>query len=114
MSHLKENSFSNKIGYIETEYFGGSGTQSAILYSKGEIVDSPKLTNTIWDDKNFKYIDQPLGEKAINSILIGLGLQKRRDIDPFDILELGKYRSNEKLIKSLHTKQYYEKTQTNF
>ncbi|MTI29281.1 hypothetical protein [Xanthovirga aplysinae] len=98
---LKENSYIDKIGYIEIKYFGGIGVQSAILYSKGNIVSGPTSTKTYWDEKNYKYIDEPPAERAINSILLEFGMNKRNDIDLFDLLGLGKFRSNEKIIKSL-------------
>ncbi len=97
---LKQNSYKEKIAYIETEYFGGTGVQAAVSYSKGNVFDGPKLTRTSWDYKKCEYIDEPIEERAINSILSGLGLEKRNDIDSFDNLGLGNFRSNEKILRT--------------
>lgn len=95
---LKEASRSGKVGYIETDYFGGSGIQSAIAYEGGEVLKGPQLTRTAWDDKRMEYVDIPEGERAINDMLHSLGLAKRDDIDAFEVLGLMRFRSNEKLL----------------
>jgi len=96
---LQNSSNNGIIGYIETEYFGGSGSQSAISYSKGNIQNGPYTTKTDWDVKALKYVNTPIGERAINSILYGMGLKQTNYMDGFDNLGLGKYRSNEKFLK---------------
>ncbi len=97
---LKEISHLGKIAYIETEYFGGSGVQSAISYKNGKIQDGPKSTKTEWDNNKHEFRHTPCGVQAINSILLGLGLPEREDKDSFDYLGLGNFRSNEKIIKA--------------
>lgn len=98
---LKENSYKEPIGYIETEYHGGQGAQVGIAYSKGEILEGPLSTYTSWDIKKMTFCDKPEGKGAINTILYKLGLEERKDIDGFDNLGLGNFRSNEKIIERL-------------
>lgn len=98
---LKENSYKEPIGYIETEYHGSEGGQVGIAYSKGEILEGPKSTYTSWDNKKMLFLDKPEGMRAINTILYKLGLEERNDIDGFDNLGLGNFRTNEEIIKSL-------------
>jgi len=98
---LKESAYSEPIGYLETEYCGGIGTQSAICYFKGKVLKGPLVTTTRWDHKMATYLRDPKGEGAINCILYELGLEKRGDMDAFDSLKLGSYRSNQQLLSTL-------------
>ena len=79
---LQEYSFHTKLAYIETDYFGGIGTQSGILYENGNI--SIPLCS---------------GERAINILLRELGVWREVNKDEFDSLNLGIYRRMDKWIK---------------
>lgn len=68
--------------FIETEYFGGSGGQAAVLFNPG--VTPVRLT------------DAP-HPNPINSALKSLGVPALRGADEFDTLELGRFRSLERL-----------------
>ncbi len=68
-------SFRTKLAYIETDYFGGVGTQAGVLYENGRIAIGPRR-----------------GEGTINILLKELGVWHYPDKDEFDMLELGKYR----------------------
>lgn len=94
---LKESSYSERIGYMETEYFGGNGSQSAVSYFKGEVLSGPYVTLTEENGQN--HYATPEGASAINSILRDLGVENRSDRDAFDLLGLGQYRSNQQLLK---------------
>ena len=98
---LRENSHKEPIGYIETEYHGGEGAQVGVAYSKGKILEGPISTFTSWDNHKMMFLDKPEGKGAINTILYKLGLEERNDIDGFDNLGLGNFRTNEKIIQSL-------------
>lgn len=75
---LMENySQGTKLAYVETNYFGGTGTQAGILYENGKPA-APKS-----------------GEGAINALLKELGVRREPDKDEFDMLGLGKYRRME-------------------
>ena len=79
---LQEYSFHTKLAYIETDYFGGVGTQSGILYENGNI--SIPLCS---------------GEGSINILLRELGVWREVNKDEFDSLNLGIYRRMDKWIK---------------
>jgi hypothetical protein len=100
---LKEESYNGMIGYIETEYFGGNGVQSAILYYKGKILTEPIITRTNWDNNRLMYVDTPDKERAINHILYTMGIKKRSDMDAFDYVGLGNYRSNKDLLEKSYS-----------
>lgn len=72
---LEQYSFRTKLAYIETDYFGGVGTQGGVLYENGREVCPPRV-----------------GEGVINALLKELGAWHRPGLDEFDSLELGKYR----------------------
>lgn len=98
---LKENSYTEPIGYIETDYRVGQGTQTGIAYLKGNVIEGPIMTKTFWDEKEMKFIDSPAGTRAIDKVLYALGLAERKDMNGFDNLGLGDYRSNNKILKNL-------------
>ena len=61
-------------GIIQTDYFGGVGSQCASLYDNGRLL---------------------IGEKMIDDILRELGVVRTKDKDEFDILNLSEYRSGD-------------------
>jgi hypothetical protein len=61
-----------KYGIIQTDYFGGSGTQRAALYENGE---------------------RTLSNADINAVLKELGVEKHSGLDEFDTINLSNYRS---------------------
>jgi hypothetical protein len=80
------------MGYVETEYFGGTGGQFGALAQGGKVTafyereaEPGGATGEIW---------------PINAILRHFGVSKNSAIDEFDAVELGNYRSNDALIKS--------------
>lgn len=72
---LQEFSFHTRLAYIETDYFGGVGTQGGVLYENGKIIIKPRS-----------------GEGTINLLLKELGVMCIRGLDEFDSLNLGNYR----------------------
>ena len=78
-----KNFASNKtIAKIETDYFGGFGDQSATLYENGVKV--------------FEKSDQvDRSSEPINEVLRILGVKKKNNMDEFDTIGLGKYRTNQ-------------------
>ena len=75
---LEHYSFRTKLAYIETEYFGGFGTQGGVLYENGHEKIPPQV-----------------GSGTINVLLKELGAWRKPTMDEFDCLELGKYRHME-------------------
>lgn len=72
---LREGSRLSPLGYIETDYFGGHGTQAGVLADSGAVVFGPEE-----------------GEGTIDHILERLGVAPSPGTDEFDTLGLGRYR----------------------
>jgi hypothetical protein len=68
----EEQSLLYPLGYVQTEYFGGTGAQAAIVWSGGRAVLGPICTLTEWKDGN--YLSAPLLEEAINQAMRHLAL----------------------------------------
>lgn len=84
---------SGPLAYIETDYFGGIGRQSAIAWHKGQLALGP-LTSATSAASNIYQV--PLCEEAINQALRYLGVWRQNGHDEFDMLGLGKFRNTEK------------------
>ena len=71
--------------YLETEYFGGVGDQSAYYYKNGKLVN--------------EYLQS---HGCINECLSQMGIQRVNkngwDCDEFDSVGLGRFRTNESII----------------
>lgn len=89
---LVQESRIGKLAYIETDYFGGIGSQSAILFENSQIKIKPFKTETFWDEKAYNYCHKPEGENAINIVLKELGVYREKGKDEFDSIGLGNYR----------------------
>lgn len=81
------------LGYIETDYFGGSGTQCAVAWTNAARLVGPFRTESGWDGSD--YTVRPPGEWAINQVLVALGVKPVGENDAFDTLGLGQYRVTE-------------------
>jgi len=92
-SILKQKAIGAEIAYIETEYFGGSGVQAAILYKNGAPATEPLRTVDSWDNDSQSLIQEPSGERAINIVLNLLGVRKEKDCDEFGSIKLGWHRN---------------------
>ncbi|MFK7969119.1 MAG: hypothetical protein AB8F95_02075 [Bacteroidia bacterium] len=89
--YLLANSRQSEIAYIETEYFGGTGHQAAILYKDQNIALGPLITENNYWEKDSE------DQQAINAILSKMGVWCNQDKDEFEMLGLGKWRSNEEM-----------------
>jgi hypothetical protein len=89
---LQTHSHRTKLAYIETDYFGGTGAQSAMLYENGQIVIAPLRTEDKWDTGRQTCYQTPPGERAINTVLKRLGVVCVNGCDEFDSILLGKER----------------------
>ena len=72
---LQQYTQNTKLAYVETDYFGGTGTQGGVLYENGQISIAPRS-----------------GEGTINILLRELGVSCEPNKDEFDSLNLGIYR----------------------
>ena len=70
-----------RIAYVEAEFFGGMGYQSAVLWEAGKAILGPFLAQNL-----------PLREMPINRVLREMGVQTIDEMDEFDTLGLGLYR----------------------
>jgi hypothetical protein len=66
------------IGYIEAEYSGGQGGQTAVLWQNG---------------RRYKLYD--FGHRVINILLKHLGVLSDLGLDEFDTINLGRHRNTE-------------------
>lgn len=73
---LCDSSFHSHLIYLETDYFGGYGSQAAVLLENGKITAGPIS-----------------GIGTINQLLHKIGIQRWKGKDEFDSLGLGHYRS---------------------
>lgn len=73
----------NCIGYIEAEYFGGQGGQTAILWQNG---------------RRYKLFD--FGKGVINFLLKHFGVIAETGLDEFDTINLGRHRNTEDWLKA--------------
>lgn len=84
-----------KIAYIETEYFGGTGTQCAALVEKGKLFvfffepDSPYTV----EDSDLGSYPEKLFNCPINRVLRYSGIERETGRDEFDTLHLADYRT---------------------
>jgi hypothetical protein len=92
------------LAYIETEYFGGTGGQGAVVYSGREVVMGPEWHDSGPISRALGLIGvkrRPVGGRFSTLGLRALGLigVKRCPVgDRFSALGLGAYRSNDDLI----------------
>ena len=92
---LSAASTTSPVAYIETEYFGGTGTQAAIVWNNGTVTMEPALYETPSD------LDLPLMEQPINRALAILEVTcEPGQVDLFDTVGLGKFRSTEEWAKA--------------
>lgn len=84
--HIVRASHDGAVAYIETEYFGGIGGQSAIVASNGTVLlcASEQAVAAGW-------------ASPINRALVLLGVQLDLGCDPFATIGLDEYRDNEAL-----------------
>jgi uncharacterized protein (TIGR02996 family) len=74
------------LAYIETEYHGGAGVQSAALWKGGQLFVGPLKTPTL--------VGQA-GTWAINRVLRQMGVVAQRGLDEFDTVHLGRFTETE-------------------
>lgn len=96
---LMSESHRRQLAYLETDYFGGVGTQSAILYKNQAIGLGPLKTEIRWNSELMSCEILPEGKQAINQVLERIGVRQVGEKDEFDSIELGFCRSNQKIIK---------------
>jgi hypothetical protein len=77
------------LAYIETDYFGGVGSQAAIVWKDGIVAFSPVWTS------NSGGKSTPLHEGAINRAAREIGVSRGTSLDEFEALGLDQHRDND-------------------
>ena len=80
------------VGYIETDYFGGIGRQSAILIDKGRADIFLHNSRKHIDMEKDSIYPMALTQSPINTILARIGVQAHGGMDRFDSIHLSEYR----------------------
>jgi hypothetical protein len=83
------------LAYVETDYFGGVGSQAAIAWVGGGVVFGPLRTPP---GENGFAIGPASSNGASNQAVVHPGVARGKSNDEFDALGLGVYRSNEKWL----------------
>jgi len=86
ISNIKDFGLGKTIALITTDYFGGSGNQTAKVF-----LDNKKILDQD-DEIDWKF-------NPINSALKLLGVERKDGMDEFDTVGLGKIRTNNDLRK---------------
>ena len=95
---LRDASKFGVLGYIETDYFGGCGTQSTIAWSKGKVLLGALKSEITWNGESYE--ETSTGKSAINQVLSVLGVWTDQKKDEFDMLGLGNFRDTESAASS--------------
>jgi hypothetical protein len=78
------------VAYVEADYFGGAGTQSAQVWHRGTVVLGP-LRVAVGERP-------PSAGSPISQALRALGVRRGRHLDEFDAVRLGRYRQTEEWL----------------
>lgn len=87
------------VAYIETEYWGGDGTQAAIVWHEGTVVLRPYTRELTWRQDRVSKVAVLRG--PISIALNRLGVEVNEELDEYAALGLGRFRSNEDWIEQL-------------
>ncbi len=101
---IKDLSSYGGCAYIETAYFGGMGAQMAEIWENGQMVGGP-LISFDGIDNEIKYHQVTIVDAAINQALKSIGVSCEAGHDEFDIIGLGRYRSNRRILEEYHQKE---------
>ena len=93
---LKALSLQGTCAYIETNYFGGLGTQVAEIWENGVLIVGP-LVSFDGVENRMQNPNITVVEAAINQALQTMGRQAQAGKDEFDTLGLGRFRSSRKV-----------------
>ncbi len=89
VSFLEEYSKKIPLAYIETDYFGGAGRQSAALWSDSKLNEGPFQSITFKKEELTIASD----DKAINRVLKKMGVSNSISKDEFEAVGLERYRT---------------------
>ena len=78
------------LGYLETDYFGGTGAQCAIAWFDGRICIGPVASQSSAGMADSSRRSASFG--AVHQVLVAMGVTTRTGQDAFDALRLGTFR----------------------
>lgn len=81
------------VAYVETDFFGGVGTQAAVVWAGGRILLSPLDSSHAWEDG--RVVRHGTQGGAVNAALRALGVVASPPKDEFEAVGLGDYRGTE-------------------
>lgn len=84
LDFLTQLSTHGRLAYVETEYFGGTGSQAAAAFSGGTVIPPSPLS----------------GSGAINTALRGIGIVATKRQDEFDYIGLSRHRHTSDWIEA--------------
>ena len=84
------------VAYIETEYWGGDGTQAAIVWHQRKVILRPYTRQLDWRQDRVTKLAVRRG--PISIALNRMGVELDEELDEYDALGLGRFRSNEDWI----------------
>jgi hypothetical protein len=96
-----ELSLHTPLAYVETEYFGGLGTQGSVVWNRGQVVFGPLRTGEPEEWEFSPVVSTPLDSGAINQALRYLGVTSADFSDEFAALQLDKCRSNDEWLATI-------------
>lgn len=88
---IREASKSHPLAYVEAEFFGGSGIQTAGVWSGGEFLYHPEATTP---DRS-----TPVDDAPINRALRALGVRREGRHDEFGSVGLDRFRHTEDWVQ---------------
>lgn len=99
---IRELSFKGKCAYVETDFFGGPGSQKAEVWQDGKRILGPiaswwQMKSRILQDTHGNPVE--IVEDAINFALRAIGIFCTEGRDEFDSAGLGRYRKNDEVIR---------------
>ncbi len=86
---------------VSTDYFGGCGEQSASILR----TMTKSLDNYYLDEKSYYVVESNDSESAIDIILEKYGVIRENGKDEFDTIQLGKYRTNNDVLREINEKK---------
>lgn len=96
---LREQSFSGACAYIETDFFGGVGTQTAVVWKNGRIVLGPIASEHLGTISKEGKVVVTLVDEAVNEALKFIGIVAYQGKDEFETAKLHRFRENESALE---------------
>lgn len=82
------------VAYVEADYFGGAGSQSAQVWHRGTVILGP-LRVAVGERP-------PSAGSPLSQALRALGVHRGRHLDEFDAAGLGRHRHTEEWLTTSH------------